>query len=215
VALAAAFYQVADPTHLGGAIGFVTPARYDLITAAGADSGWNEGVDYWKLFSHSPYRQMVSELYREAGLDLKADLSHLTETADVPFDVSAVESMLGHSQPDGELQMPVFSIHTTDDLIVPVEQEEEYADDVLSQGNGSLFRQAFVDRTGHCSFTSAELVAGVTVLEKRVETGHWPAAASSLHSLNQLAASFDLGDSAFIGFKPGEFIGDRSDSLRR
>jgi pimeloyl-ACP methyl ester carboxylesterase len=215
VALAAAFYQVADPANLGGAIGFVTPARYDLITAAGGDSGWNQGVDYWKLFSQSPYRQMVSELYREAGLDLKADLSHLTETADVPFDVSAVESMLGHSQPDGELQMPVFSIHTTDDLIVPVEQEEEYADDVLSQGNGSLFRQAFVDRTGHCNFTSAELVAGVTVLEKRVETGHWPAAASSLHSLNQLAASFDLGDSAFIGFKPGEFIGDRSDSLRR
>ncbi len=215
VALAAAFYQVADPADLAGVIGFVTPARYDLITAAGGDSGWNQGVDYWKLFSQSPYRQMVSDLYRQAGLDLRAELAHLTETADIPFDQAAVDSMRGHSQPEGDLQMPVLSIHTTDDLIVPVEHEEEYADDVASHGNRSLFRQAFVNRPGHCNFTSAELIAGVTVLEERVETGRWPAEAASLHKLNQLATSFELGESAFISFKPGEFIGDRSDTLGR
>lgn len=215
IALASAFYQVSDPSDLGGAVGFVTPARFDLITAAGGDSGWNEGVDYWRLFSQSPYRTMVADIYREAGLDLKADLDLLTETADVPFNQSAVDSMLGHSQPSGDLQMPVLSIHTTDDLIVPVEHEEEYADDVLSNGNRGLFRQAFVDRPGHCNFTSAELVAGVRVLEERVDTGRWSAASVNPRKLNQLASSFDLGESAFIRFQPGEFIGDRSDSLSR
>jgi hypothetical protein len=109
--------------------------------------------------------------------------------------------------------MPVFSIHTTDDLIVPVEHEEEYADDVRSSHSRSLFRQAFVDRSGHCNFTSAELVAGVKVLEERVATGHWKAESVNPHKLNRLASSFDLGESAFIHFKPGEFVGDRSDSV--
>lgn len=212
VALAAALFQL-DPSDLAGIIGFVTPARFDLITAAGGDSGWNEGVDYERLFSQSPYRRMVAALYREAGLSLRADLKTLTETADVPFNEAAVDSMLNHSQPDGDLEMPVFSIHTAYDPLVPAEHEEEYADDVRSEHKRRLFRQAFVDRPGHCSFTSAELVAGVKVLEERVDTGGWPAASVNPHKLNQLASSFDLGDSAFIRFRPGEFIGDRSDSV--
>jgi hypothetical protein len=213
IALAAALYQL-DPSDLAGIIGFVTPARFDLITAAGGDSGWNEGVDYKRLFSKSPYRLMVTELYRDAGLSLQADLNTLTETADVPFNEAALDSMLDHSQPDGDLQMPVFSIHTNYDPLVPAELEEEYADDVVAEGNRPLFRQAFVDRDGHCSFTSAELVAGLKVLEERVDTGRWPAASVNPDKLNQLGSSFGLGDSAFIRFQPGEFISDRSDSVR-
>ena len=94
----------------------------------------------------------------------------------MPFNAAAVESMLSHSQPDGDLQMPVFSIHTTRDPLVPAEHEEEYADDVRSEHKSRLFRQAFVDRDGHSAFTSAELVAGIKVLEERVDTGRWPAA---------------------------------------
>lgn len=212
VALAAALFQL-DPSDLEDIIGFVTPARFDLITAAGGDSGWNEGVDYQHLFTQSPYRQSVSELYREAGLSLDDDLQTLTETADIPFNETAVESMVGHSQPHGDLQMPVFSIHTNYDPLVPAEHEEEYADDVRSAHKRPLFRQAFVDRDGHCAFTSAELIAGITVLEERVETGRWPAASVNPHELNRLASSFGLGDSAFVRFRPGEFIGDRSDSI--
>jgi len=110
-------------------------------------------------------------------------------------------------------KLPVLSIHTHYDPLVPAELEEEYADDVLSEGNRSLFRQTFVDRDGHCAFTSAELVAGIKVLEERVDTGSWPAASVNPHKLNQLGSSFDLGDSAFIHFTPGEFIGDRSDTV--
>lgn len=212
VALAAAFFQL-DPSDLAGIIGFVTPARFDLITAAGGESGWNEGVDYRQLFTRSHYRPMVEALYRQAGLDLKADLDLLTATADVPFNGAALNTMVGHSQPTGDLQMPVFSIHTNYDPLVPVEHEEEYADDVLSQGKRSLFRQAFVDRDGHCNFTSAELVAGIMVLENRVETGRWSSASVNARKLNQLASSLLLGDSAFSHFVPGEFIGDRSDKV--
>ena len=212
VALAAAFLQL-DPSDLEGIVGFVTPARFDLIRAAGGDSGWNEGVDYWSLFRQSPYRRVVSDLYREAGLSLHEDLKTLTDTADAPFNEAAVASMLSHSQLDGDLHVPVLSIHTTYDPLVPAEHEDEYADDVRSEHKRQLFRQIFVDRDGHCSFTSAELVAGIKVLEERVETGRWPAASVNPDQLNRLASSFDLGDSAFVRFRPGEFIGDRSDSI--
>lgn len=212
VALAAALFQLV-PSDLAGIIGFVTPARYDLITAAGGESGWNVGVDYERLISKSPYRRMVEDLYRDAGLSLRADLKTLTETADVPFNEAAVDSMIGHSQPQGDLQMPVFSIHTNYDPLVPAEHEEEYADDVRSEHKRHLLRQAFVDRDGHCAFTSAELIAGIKVLEERVDSGRWPAASVNPQKLNQLALSFGLGDSAFIHFRPGEFIGDRSDTV--
>jgi pimeloyl-ACP methyl ester carboxylesterase len=213
VALASAFYQL-DPSDLEGIVGFVTPARFDLITAAGGDSGWNEGVDYRSLFRESPYRREVMDLYRESGLNLWKDLKTLTTAADVPFDEEAVGSVLSHSQPEGDLEMPVLSIHTTYDPLVPAEHEEEYADDVRSEHKNRLFRQAFVDRDGHCSFTSAELVAGVEVLEDRVETGRWSSASVSPRKMNELASSFDLGESAFVRFRPGEFIGDRSDAVR-
>ena len=215
VALAAALYQVQDPADLQGAIGFVTPARYDLIQAAAGDSGWNEGVDYWKMFTKSPYRDEVAALYRAAALDLRADLQLLTATADVPLDEAAVGSMLGHSAPEGDLEVPVFSIHTIDDLIVPVEHEEEYAEDVRSEGKRSLFRQSFVDRAGHCNFTSGELVAAIKVLEDRVTTGRWDPASVNPNKLNELAESFDLGESRFIRYRSGEFIGDRTDSFQR
>lgn len=80
----------------------------------------------------------------------------------------------------------------------PAEHEEEYADDVRSQGNRSLFGQAFVDRDGHCKFTPAELIAGIRVLEERVETGRWSAASVNAGKLNQLASSFGLGESASV-----------------
>jgi hypothetical protein len=53
----------------------------------------------------------------------------------------------------------------------------------------------------------------VKVLEERVRTGRWNPASINPHQLNQLASSLDLGESAFVRFQPGEFIGDRSDSV--
>ena len=233
VALAAALYQLPDwlpaddePSAgddearqaamyewLVSTLPFVTPARADLVAAAGGDSGWNEGVDYRRLFRESPERQLVATLYREAGLALGADLDLLTATADLSAEPSALQSMLNHSHPDGDLAMPVFSLHTTDDNLVPVQHEEEYADDVRSHGKRSLLRQSYVARPGHCAFTSAEVVAGLKVLEDRVTTGHWGPAGVSSKKLNDLAESLGLGGSAFVNFQPGEFIGDRSDQL--
>ncbi len=191
-------------------IGFVTAGRYDIETAAGGNGTWNAGVDYVKLFQSSEDRKLVEKLYKQAGLDLKADLELLTETADIEADAGSVETLFGHSGLTGDLQMPVLSLHTTIDILAPVQVEEEYAEDVRGQGDAALLRQMFVERDGHCAFTPAEIAAGIVVLEERVVTGHWSGASSSVPKLNKLAASLDESGSAFVSVPPQEFLADRN-----
>ena len=106
--------------------------------------------------------------------------------------------------------MPVLTMHTTIDILAPVQVEQEYSEDVRSQGDSALLRQTFVDREGHCSFTPAEIAAGISVLEDRVTSGHWGGASSSVPQLNALAASLDDSGSAFVTLPPREFVGDRT-----
>ena len=44
------------------------------------------------------------------------------------------------------------------------QQEHDYRADVERSGTASLFRQAFVERQGHCNFTPAELIASLEAL---------------------------------------------------
>ncbi|WP_194396839.1 alpha/beta hydrolase family protein [Microbacterium atlanticum] len=227
VALAAALFHLSDgapaaeaPTdpavlqqslfsQLVSTIGFVTPGRFDIESTAGGNATWNAGVDYQKLFAQSADRRLVQELYRQAGLDLKADLATLTATADVVADPGSVETLRASSGLMGDLQVPVISLHTLDDVLAPVQVEQEYAEDVRTAGDRNLLRQFQVDRVGHCSFTPAEIAAGIEALQDRVESGNWGLAGQSAQRMNQLAASVDDSGSAFVSTQPGEFLGDR------
>lgn len=223
VALAAALFHLAggDTRDLGtwqqtmfdtlrGTIGFVTPGRYDIEQTAGGNATWNAGVDYRRLFQHSEDRRAVARLYKAAGLDLKADLNRLTATADVTADPGSVEALTASSALTGDLQVPVFTMHTIVDRLAPVQVEEEYGEDVRLQGDSALLRQTFVDRGDHCNFTPAEIVAGITVLEDRVLSGHWSAESASVRKLNRLAATLGDSGSAFVKLPPQEFLGDRT-----
>ncbi|MBD3942248.1 alpha/beta hydrolase [Microbacterium sp. NEAU-LLC] len=227
VALAAALYHLSDgvraadaPTdpavaqkslydQLLGTIGFVTPGRFDIESTAGGNATWNVGVDYTKLFAKSADRALVEQLYAQAGLDLRADLATLTATADVAADPGSVETLRASSGLTGELQMPVLTLHTLDDVLAPVQVEQEYAEDVRDAHRNDLLRQFRVDSVGHCNFTSAEIAAGIAALQSRVETGNWGLVGQSADRMNALAASLDDSGTAFVQTKPGEFLGDR------
>lgn len=203
----AAVRQEALYSQLLGTIGFVTPGRFDIESTAGGNATWNVGVDYGKLFAQSGDRALVAELYRAAGLDLAADLDTLTQTADIAADPGSVEALRTSSGLTGDLEMPVVTLHTLDDVLAPVQVEGEYAEDVRDARDTALLRQYVVDRVGHCNFTPAEIAAGIDVLQQRVESGHWGAASATV--MNALAASLDDSGSAFVSTKPGEFLADR------
>lgn len=187
----------------------VIERRHTIVDAAGGDSGWTAGVDYAQLLRASDQRHQVRHMYRLAGLDLSADLGTLTDNTDITPDEDGLAWMLDTSTPSGELQVPLLSTHTLVDLLAPVEYQEEYADTVRRAGEQSLFRQAFVDREGHCSFTVAENVTAVEAMDERLETGHWGSLAKT-SSLQRHAESLGLDGAAFVHHHPDEFVGDRT-----
>jgi hypothetical protein len=188
-------------------LNFIQFGRFWIELAAGGNASWTRGEDFAELLNHSPYHDVVRALYRDAGLDLRADLDTLNAGATIGADPGAIAALRATSVPTGQLQVPNLTLHTTADPLVPVQHEAEYGDVVRKAGSGSLLQQAYVARWGHCSFTTAELVAGVEALLERVETGHWGSVAQP-QKLQERATSLGLGAAAFVHHQPPELSGD-------
>ncbi|WP_327582955.1 hypothetical protein OHA25_44660 [Nonomuraea sp. NBC_00507] len=187
-----------------GVLNFTFGARYWIDLAAGGDSAWNKGLDHSRLLRSSANLKQIKALYRQAGLNLKDDLTLLTAKAAKQVEPGPLAWMTQTSEPTGRLKVPVLSIHTISDQLVPVEQENEYAAAVRSAGRPHLLRQAYVHRVGHCNFSASEYVASLQTIEQRVSTGHWPAATAQ--SLNDAAAALSLDASAFVHYKPSRLL---------
>jgi hypothetical protein len=190
-------------------IPFTVTGRQQIELAAGGNGSWTTGVDFARELARSPYLATVQALYRKAGLDFATDLRDLTDHADIEADPDAVSWLQRTSVPTGRLQVPTLTVHTIGDNLVPVTGENQYARQVAKAGASHLLRQAYVQRAIHCNFTTAELVAAVLALQQRVETGRWGSLATPA-ALNASAAALGLGDSAFVGYQPGEMIGQNT-----
>src|SRR5258708_19494238 len=90
----------------------------------------------------------------------------------VAADPAAVSYLDRNISFDGQLSVPVLTMHTTGDGLVISPNEGAYANGVNAAGKGALLRQTFVHRAGHCAFTEAETVAALQVLLERLDTGH-------------------------------------------
>ncbi|MFE1322354.1 alpha/beta hydrolase [Kitasatospora phosalacinea] len=190
-----------------GLLYFIVPGRYAVEQSAGGNPSSTRGVDYTDLLNKSWHADEVRALYAAAGLDLKADTAALTAHADITGSAAA-RAKLTASSTVASLGVPMLSLHTTSDQLVPVEQENAYAARIRAAGDNRLLRQAFVARQGHCNFTTAEIVAGLHALEQRLVTGSWGDAATP-GSLQERATALDLGGAAFVDWKPSRLSGVR------
>jgi hypothetical protein len=173
----------------------------------GGQAMWNAGVDYRKLFENGSElnKRTVYQLYREAGLDLEADLDSINAFPRIAADPEKIEfwSTSGRTV-TGDPKVPVLRTHTLGDLGVPVNLVEGYDARVRARGKDDLYRTAFVDRPGHCAFSIAESTAALETLIRRLERGHW-GNSTDPQQLNALAMSFNMGDSRFVEFKLDKF----------
>ncbi|MFC7405701.1 prolyl oligopeptidase family serine peptidase [Georgenia alba] len=185
--------------------------RQPLEARAGGNFSWNTGVDYREQLARSGNVRLVRALYRDAGLDLQADLDRLNATERIEADPDAVEYMLANATPSGDIADPVLTLHESGDTAPTVTQASAYADAVAASGNARLLRQAFVDRPGHCGYTAAETLAALTALEDRITTGRWGDLATSA-SLDARAARIDatspidLGTAEFARLRVDDFL---------
>jgi hypothetical protein len=184
---------------------FTMTGRQQIELAAGGNSSATKGVDFRSLVRSSPQAAEVRALYAAAGLDLDADLRHLTRDADITADPSAVVTLARTSMPTGRLAVPELDLHTVADQLVPVEQENWYGKLVRRRGSGQLLRQAYVNAAGHCAFRPAETIAALRAVEHRLDTGRWDDVTSP-DALNQATAAW--GDTGrYAHFEPGRLTG--------
>ncbi|MPY61543.1 alpha/beta hydrolase [Streptomyces spongiae] len=186
-----------------GILAFVGSGRYAIEQAVGGNNSGNKGVDYARVLAGSTHAPLVRALYRQAGLDLRTDLRTLTKDATITADPDAVRTAERTSSAGQGLAVPLLDIHTTADNLVPVEQENRFADRVRASGDRALLRQAYVERQGHCTFTTAETVAALRAVEHRVAAGRWGAAATP-GALQRAALELGLDGAAYVRYSPAE-----------
>ena len=197
---------------------FAFAFRAELEARAQGNVSWNTGVDYRRQIERSIGRDQVRALYEAAGLDLDADLKVLNETVRISADPEAVHYLERNIIFDGEIHIPVLTLHTKGDGLVVVQNESAYKKVVDERGNGELLRRTFVDRAGHCAFTPAETVAAAKTLVNRLDTGKWQGVDAS--DLNNAAAALGPGFNIFgtprgiVPVSPGYIEFDPSQYLR-
>jgi pimeloyl-ACP methyl ester carboxylesterase len=196
-------------------------ARPELEARAGGNPSWNTGVNYRKQLELSADSSEVVALYKQAGLDLNNDLDTLAATKRITADPQAVQYLRNYIIFNGNLSIPVLTMHTTGDGLVVNQDEQAYANVVRAEGNNSLLRQVFVHRAGHCAFTPAETLTAFQTLIQRLDTGRWDDAtnpglmnqeATALGpNLNVFPSPFPSGKliptpPAFLNFEPTVFL---------
>jgi len=196
---------------------FALAFRAELEARAGGNPSWNAGVNYVEDLAKSADLEEVIALYHQAGLSLTEDLRTLNRAPRISADPAAVRYLAQNVAFDGDISIPVLTMHTTGDGLVVPENEQAYRSVVDRAGNGRLLRQIFVDRAGHCTFTPAETITAVQTLLNRLGTGHWnvpdPAglnaeAAALGPQYNIFAAGGQIVPTppAFTSFRPTQYL---------
>ena len=186
---------------------FAYAFRAEMEFRAGGNPSWNTGVNYKKQVAHSVDRDEVVALYAQAGLDLDTDLDALNRAPRIAANPASVGYLEQNIVFNGNIGVPVLTMHTTGDGLVSNQNERAYADVVREEGNNRLLRRTFVHRAGHCTFTPAETVTALFSLIRRLDTGVWPDLGPD--ALNAEAAALGLLNIAppsFIQFAPAQFL---------
>jgi pimeloyl-ACP methyl ester carboxylesterase len=69
---------------------------------------------------------------------------------------------------EGSIRIPVVTLHTTGDPIVPVSQEDFFGSKVAAAGMDGLITQQAIERYGHCTFEVTELQSSFAALIQEV-----------------------------------------------
>jgi hypothetical protein len=196
---------------------FVFDFRAELEARAGGNPSWNTGVDYFSDLARSADKAEVTALYRAAGLNLSQDLLKLEFSPRVHARPSAVGYLARNIAFNGDISVPVLTMHTTGDGLVVPENEQAYQAIVDRAGNGALLRQVFVHRAGHCTFTPAETITAAQTLLNRLATGQWnvPGPATMNSQAAALGPQYNIFSvngqivptaPAFVSYQPARYL---------
>jgi pimeloyl-ACP methyl ester carboxylesterase len=174
-------------------------SRFEINRRAGGNISSNEGVDYAALLGQMRLAPLVRTLYRQAGLDLEADLATLARALRVKADPAAV-AWTAPGNWTGRVTIPVLTLNAVGDQISMVSGERFYQEAADAAGFGANVRHLYVNGAGHCPFTPGEHVAAIDLLVTRLETGRWPETSPAAAAAR--ARQLGLEPTRFIDYQP-------------
>lgn len=182
-------------------------ARHLFEISAGGVASWNTGVDYKRFYANAdPVQQSaVNRLYSKAGLDvgraIEADLRFINDTPRITGDPQAVEYWRTHPRTHAaDPAVPVLHIHTIGDATLPPSLMQGYQAGVRRNGKTDLYRQAFVEATGHCTYNTAEVATAIQTMLQRIDTGTW-GSSTDPQVMNALGRSHGIDEPRFTQFR--------------
>ena len=171
--------------------------RFMVEQAGHGRMTWTTGIDYKEFFNNGDREQkrVVRALYREAGLDLQADLVQINQAPRIEPDLDVIDGFWRVSPRtlNGDPKVPVFHMGQIGDDQTSQVQMQGYEARVRDQGLNHLYRQAVVEGAGHCGFTVSERAAAVETVMHLLDTGRW--GNTSPQKLNALASSLNVDES--------------------
>ncbi len=160
---AAAQLPFANQTELGNSslyiIGFLLRYTNDLVARVNGKTLFdNQDVHYQVNVTNDPVTNaFLSGLLNDGVERFTAD----------PAAVNFYERSY---TPDGRLEMPVLTLHTTRDPAIPFAHEAMFAAAVAEAGRSAWLVQRPIDRWGHCAITAGETAGAFADLVDWVTT---------------------------------------------
>lgn len=186
-----------------GLLDAVLLPRDDQALRAGGNFSWNTGTDYAALLARSGRQAWVLARYAEAGAALDDDLATLAATARISADPAAVAYMARHYQPTGRPSAPLLLLQTIADPVTLAELSADYAALAAEVGPPGQVAAAWLRRTGHCNFSTPELLVVLQQLQQRLADGRWGVDPSALNAAVQ---ALGQGPTEFVVHRPAPLL---------
>jgi pimeloyl-ACP methyl ester carboxylesterase len=146
---------------------FATAVRAELERRAGGPVAENIGRVYTLTEDD---KAALSAL----GVDWQTKLAQMNLQTDFAADPNARNYAAHYVSPTGRITRPVLTLHTEGDWLATPTHEGAYRDAVVDQGNRDFLMQQGVPGGGHCTFTSAQVFAGIDAMMYWLDTGTRP-----------------------------------------
>jgi alpha-beta hydrolase superfamily lysophospholipase len=171
------------------ALGYGTYGRYEIEQRVGGNASGNDGTDYSARVSDAE-RSLIETVSSGATDKLLAKLDAGQRVTADPAARSAFGAM---GNPDGDLQDPTITLHTTADPLVLVQNEAVFKARVYAaKGRTGDMLQLYTTPpatypedtgapygAGHCNFTTSQRVGVIDLLDGWVRDGRVPGAAAA------------------------------------
>ncbi|GAA0517075.1 alpha/beta hydrolase [Deinococcus depolymerans] len=156
-------------------LGFRVGALQGAVLSTGGSDGTVSGVLPRNIYGNAAttYRWTTAATPTDAEKAFNAGILRVTPAQDPNPAVSGRVRSLPRM--NGEISVPVLTLHTTGDFYVPFKHQQLYRAAVTATGNGDRLVQRAVRAAGHCEFTAAELIEGFGDLVKWEAGGAKPA----------------------------------------